>query len=66
MVASRFLKCTHLIDHVDGEAHYTEIVDDHGVFEVKGLAVLHQPRAQRRDKVDVGDYNESLGHRRCH
>lgn len=32
---------TNLIDHVQGESNYAEVVSDHGFLEVKRLAVLH-------------------------
>ena len=57
---------THFIDHVEWERHHAEVVDYEDSFEVEGLTVLHYPRPQRRDEVNVGCDDERLGERGRH
>lgn len=59
-------KRIHLIAHVEGESHHTEIVDNENSFEIKGFAVLHDPGPQWRDKVNVRCDDDGLGNGRRH
>lgn len=57
---------TNLINHIEGKRHNAEVIHDHDALEVKGLAVLHQPRTQRCHEVDVGSDDDGLGERGGH
>lgn len=57
---------THLVAHVERERHHAEVVDDEDSLEVEGFAVLHDPRPQRLDEVNVHHDDEGLGERRRH
>lgn len=59
-------KMIHLIAHVEWESHHTEVVDNENSFEIKGFAVLHYARSQRRDKVNVRCNDDRLRERRRH
>lgn len=37
---------THFIDHVDGQSHHTEVVEDEDSFQVQRFTVLHYPRTK--------------------
>lgn len=46
--------CQPYLKHDVGvQHHHAEVVDDHGRFEVEGLAVGHQPRAGVHREDDV-------------
>lgn len=59
-------KVIHLIAHVEGESHHTEVVDNENSFEIESLAVLHYLWSQRCDKVNVRYNDERLRERRRH
>lgn len=57
---------THFIAHVERENHHAEVVDYENSLEVEGFAVLHYPRPQRCDKVNVRRDDDRLGERGRH
>lgn len=51
---------TNLIEHIQAEGTYADVVDEHDFFKIKGSMVLHEPWTQKCDKAEVRCSDECL------
>lgn len=56
----------YLVEEPRAEDDLEEVVRDEYVSKLKGLAVLHEPRAQHLDQVDVRHTDGECGERTRH
>lgn len=56
----------HLIDNKGIQCHHGEVVSDHGLLELEGLAVGHEARPSNQHEEDVGQQDGRHVHRTLH